>query len=93
MSTAQTAALYGCLAMTLKCRSRTRRNAGPGLWLVAGALRLAGESCLQAMIDYLHWKAEPAAVMAPPAFVRPYGKLAPLFVMLLAISAIPLSMA
>ena len=56
MSTAQTASLYGCLAMTLEMPFKdTTATPDPIFgWSPARSSKLA-ESCLQAMIDYLRW--------------------------------------
>ena len=58
MSTTQTAALYNCLAMTLEMPFKdTSATPDPDHgWSPERSGRLA-ESCLQAMINYLHWKA------------------------------------
>tara|TARA_B100001057_G_scaffold411_1_gene407 strand:+ start:9715 stop:10953 length:1239 start_codon:yes stop_codon:yes gene_type:complete len=59
MSTTQTAMLYDCLAMTLEMPFKdTAATPDPIFgWSPLRSTRLA-ESCLQAMIDYLHWNAK-----------------------------------
>ena len=57
MSTAKTAALYKCLAMTLEMPFKDTSTTPDPVhgWSPERSGRLA-ESCLQAMINYLHWK-------------------------------------
>ena len=57
MSTTRTAEVYGCLAMTLEMPFKdTSATPDPVFgWSPERSGRLA-ESCLQAMMDYLHWK-------------------------------------
>ena len=59
MSTTQTAMLYDCLAMTLEMPFKdTTATPDPIFgWSPSRSTRLA-ESCLEAMIDYLHWNAK-----------------------------------